>query len=114
MSFAQDLKILYHLALSPVRGRTHAERLESFYAGQAAHYDEFRKRLLHGRKELYQQILVPEDGVWVEMGGGTASNLEYLGGSVGRLRQAYVIDLSPSLLNVGRERIARQGWSNVT
>ena len=72
MSLGQDLKILYHLALSPVRGRTHEERLESFYAGQAAHYDEFRKRLLHGRKELYKRIPIPEGGVWLEMGGGTA------------------------------------------
>ena len=114
MSLAQDLKILYHLAVAPVRGRTHEERLESFYAGQAAHYDEFRKRLLHGRKELYERIPLPEDGVWVEMGGGTASNLEYLGANVAKLKQAYVVDLSPSLLNVGRERVARQGWTNVS
>ncbi len=35
MSFLNDLKILYHLALRPVRGRDHAERMESFYSGQA-------------------------------------------------------------------------------
>src|ERR671911_700620 len=35
MSFASDLKILYHLALKPVRGKDHAARMESFYSGQA-------------------------------------------------------------------------------
>jgi len=49
MGFYSDLKILYHLALKPVRGKDHAARMESFYAGQADAYDDFRKRLLHGR-----------------------------------------------------------------
>ena len=114
MSLAQNLKILYHLALAPVRGRTHEERLESFYAGQAADYDAFRKRLLHGREELYQRIPVPTGGVWVEMGGGTGSNLEYLGPSLQTIRKVHIVDLSASLLKVAGERIARLGWSNVS
>jgi S-adenosylmethionine-diacylgycerolhomoserine-N-methlytransferase len=114
MSLAQDLKILYHLALAPVRGQTHQERLESFYAGQAQHYDAFRQQLLHGRQELYERIPVPDNGIWVEMGGGTGANLEYLGPAISSLRKAYVVDLSPSLLTVARERIQRRGWTNVT
>ena len=54
MSFASDLKVLYHLTLSPIRGKTHAERLESFYGAQAGAYDDFRKRLLKGRQELFE------------------------------------------------------------
>ncbi len=113
MSFARDLKILYHLALSPIQGGSHQERLESFYAGQADDYDAFRERLLQGRRELYEAIPVHEGGVWVELGGGTASNLEHLGPRLASLRQLHVVDLSPSLLRVAESRCQRHGWGNV-
>lgn len=113
MGFLADLKILYHLALKPVRGKDHAARMESFYSGQAEAYDDFRKRLLKGRQEMYSAIPVPAGGTWIDMGGGTGANLEYLGESLGRLAKAYVLDLSPSLLAVARKRIADRGWSNV-
>src|SRR5947209_1900353 len=77
MGFASDLRILYHLALKPVRGKDHAARMESFYAGQAGAYDDFRKRLLKGRQELWNLIPPPPGGTWVDMGGGTGANLEY-------------------------------------
>lgn len=114
MSIAIELRTLYHLALGRVRGETHAERLESFYRGQAADYDAFRRRLLHGREELYTALEAPHDGVWIDFGGGTGSNFELLGSSLGHLRRAYIVDLAPSLLDVARARIARLGWNNVT
>src|SRR3954471_713131 len=77
MSFASDLRIIYHLALKPVRGKDHAARMESFYAGQAGAYDDFRKRLLKGRQELWNLIPPPPGGTWVDMGGGTGANLDY-------------------------------------
>jgi S-adenosylmethionine-diacylgycerolhomoserine-N-methlytransferase len=52
MSILSDVRTLYHLALTPIRGQTHADRLESFYRGQATSYDAFRQRLLPGRDEL--------------------------------------------------------------
>lgn len=113
MSILSDLKILYHLTMKPVRGKDHAARMESFYAGQAGAYDDFRKRLLKGREELWQELDAPEGGVWVDMGGGTGSNLEYFGDSIHRLSKVYVVDLSPSLLEVARKRAEQRGWSNV-
>lgn len=113
MSLAADLKILYHLTLSPVRGKTHAERLESFYKGQAEGYDAFRERLLHGRDELFSGLNVPEGGVWVDMGGGTGANLERFASRINRLKAGYVVDLSPSLLEVATKRIEQRGWSHV-
>ena len=113
MALLADLRVLYHLVLKPVRGDSHAERLESFYGGQAEAYDDFRKRLLRGRQELYDQIEVPDGGVWVEMGGGTGSNLEYLGDRIQKLSKVYVVDLSESLLNVAQKRASERGWSNV-
>ena len=68
---------------SGAKGKTHAERLDNFYSGQAKGYDDFRKRLLKGREELWAALAnpevgggVPEGGVWVDFGGGTGANLE--------------------------------------
>ncbi len=112
MGVFSDLKILYHFALKPVRGASHAARMESFYGGQAEGYDDFRKRLLKGREELYQSIDDQKDTVWVDMGGGTGSNLEYLGDRIEGLKKIYVVDLSPSLLKVADERMRHHGWEN--
>lgn len=113
MALLQDLKILYHLAVRPVRGKDHAERMENFYSGQAAAYDDFRKRLLHGREELYRQIELPAGGIWVDLGGGTGANLEFISDRVPELGRAYVVDLASSLLGVAAERFKQHGWSHV-
>lgn len=113
MGLFADLKIIYHLTMKPVRGKDHKARLENFYAGQANNYDDFRKRMLKGRQELWEAIDEPEDAVWVDMGGGTGSNLEYFGDRVNKLKKAYVVDLSPSLLEVARERTAEKGWDHI-
>ena len=85
MGLASDLKILYHLALKPVRGKDHAARMESFYSGQAEAYDDFRKRLLKGRQELWNLIQPPEGGTWIDMGGATGGNIEYFGERLNKL-----------------------------
>lgn len=108
-----NLKLLYRLALAPIRGASHPERLESFYRDQADHYDRSRAGLLHGRRGLMKSLPAPDSGVWVEMGGGTGENLEHLGGRLPRLSKVYVVDLSPSLLAVARRRKEALGWSNV-
>src|SRR3954463_6347044 len=113
MSLASDLRILYHLALKPVRGNDHAARMESFYSGQAGAYDDFRKRLLKGRQELWNTIPVPPGGTWIDMGGGTGANLEYFGAGIDRLNKIYLLDLSHSLLEIARQRVAAKGWTNV-
>lgn len=112
MAFFSDMKVLYHMLLKPVRGDNHAERMESFYGGQAGAYDDFRRRLLKGREELYQSIETPEDGIWVDMGGGTGSNIENLADNIDRLKKVYVVDLSESLLKVASDRFAERGWDN--
>ena len=113
MKLFADLKILYHMALKPVRGKDHAARLESFYSGQADNYDDFRNRLLHGREELWQALEAPQDGTWSDLGGGTGSNLEYFGDRLSTLKKIYLVDLSPSLLKIADQRIETKGWSNV-
>lgn len=112
MGLLADLKTLYHLVFKPIRGKDHAERLESFYGGQAEAYDAFRKRLLQGREELWRLVGVPEGGVWVDMGGGTGANLENFGAAIAMLHKVYIVDLSKSLLEVARRRFEARGWSN--
>lgn len=114
MAFFSDLKVLYHMLLKPVRGDSHAQRMESFYGGQAGAYDDFRKRLLKGREELYQSLPKPIGGVWVDMGGGTGSNIENLASHIDQLKQVYVVDLSTSLLQVATERFQKRGWNNAS
>jgi S-adenosylmethionine-diacylgycerolhomoserine-N-methlytransferase len=116
MSWLSDLRTISHIVLKPVRGKTHKERLDSFYGGQAADYDRFRQRLLQGRKEMVDRVAatLPESGgVWVELGCGTGSNLELLGERRAGLQRAVLVDLSSKLIGIASERAARLGWSNV-
>jgi S-adenosylmethionine-diacylgycerolhomoserine-N-methlytransferase len=113
MGLVSDLRVLYHMAVTPVRGATHAERLESFYRDQSGAYDDFRKRLLHGRQEMLAALDLPADGRWLDMGGGTGHNVEALGESRARLAEVTIVDLCPSLLKVADQRIQKHGWTNV-
>ncbi len=93
-------------------GNTHAERMESFYSAQANDYDEFRKKLLTGREELWKSLAVPDHGVWVDFGGGTGWNLESIDDQLHKLKKIYVVDLSTSLLGIARQRFEARGWEN--
>ena len=113
MGFASDMKILYHMLLKPVRGDSHAQRMESFYGDQAEGYDDFRKRLLKGREELWQTLPKDDGCIWVDLGGGTGANIENFGDSITKPEKIYVVDLSKSLLKVASDRFAKKGWTNV-
>ena len=113
MALLNDLRILYHLALRPVRGSNHAQRMENFYSGQAAGYDDFRKRLLQGREEVYSTLGKEGGRVWVDFGGGTGANLECIGDAIRTFDRIYVVDLATSLLEVVRARSDKNGWTNV-
>lgn len=112
-SILNDLRILWHLAAARVTGNTHEERLESFYKGQAHGYDAFRRRMLHGRPELFQHLTPVPGGVWVDLGAGTGENAEHWGPRLQEFGRAYLVDLSSSLLKVADERIRERGWTNV-
>jgi S-adenosylmethionine-diacylgycerolhomoserine-N-methlytransferase len=114
MGLWDDLRVLYEVNCKAIRGDTHAERLDSFYAPQARLYDGFREKFLHGRRELVARLPLSPGSIWVDLGCGTGSNLEYVAARIPELKQVYLVDLSESLLGVARERIERHGWSNVT
>jgi S-adenosylmethionine-diacylgycerolhomoserine-N-methlytransferase len=113
MGFVSDLGIVYHMIFARSGGGSHGDRLEAFYRTQAGAYDDFRRRLLHGRQEMMEALDLPEGASLIDMGGGTGSNFEYLGDRRRRCRSLTLVDLSPSLLKVARERVERNGWDNV-
>jgi S-adenosylmethionine-diacylgycerolhomoserine-N-methlytransferase len=106
-----DARILLQLARGSGRRGTHAERLQAFYRPQAAHYDAFRERLLHGREDLIRRLDPPPGATVVELGGGTGRNLEYFGPRLGSFARVEVVDLCPALLEQARKRCAR--WPGV-
>ncbi len=113
MGFVADMKILYHMLFKPVKGDSHAERMESFYGDQAQGYDDFRRRLLKGRELLWEKLPKDEGCVWVDMGGGTGANIENFGNDINKPSKIYVVDLSESLLQVAADRFKKHGWENV-
>lgn len=112
MELLNDIKTIYQLSLAKKTGTTHAERLESFYGPQAEDYDRFREKLLPGRKQFMQQ-LSDSSGVWIDFGGGTGSNLEYMQDHIKNFERIFLVDLSPSLLAQAKARVAKHGWDNV-
>ncbi len=99
-----DVQVLLHLARGQPRRGSHAERLQRFYAPQAARYDAFRERLLHGRGTL-MDWLAPRPGSRVmELGGGTGRNLDLLGPRLRDLESFELVDLCPALLAQARLR----------
>ena len=113
MGMLGDARTLFHLLTRSSKGTDHASRMESFYAGQADGYDDFRRRLLKGRQDLWDAIPTVNDGIWVDLGGGTGSNLDFFGDRISSFQRIYVVDLSKSLLDVARQRIHENAWSNV-
>ncbi len=113
MGLFSDLRVIYHMVFAKGGGDSHGARLEAFYRHQAGAYDDFRRRLLHGRQEMMRALELPDGGRLVDMGAGTGSNCESLGDRLGRLGRVFLVDLSPSLLRVADERVARHGWGNV-
>lgn len=91
----------------------HQTRLENFYKSQAELYDGYRHRMLHGRKPMIENMPAPSGGTWLDLGGGTGSNLEYFGPNLDHFARVTVLDLTPSLVAVAKDRVARNGWSNV-
>jgi len=114
MGIVSDFRILYHLVFSRSSGDSHGERLEAFYRQQAGAYDDFRKRLLHGREQLMQSLEVPAGATLLDMGGGTGANIEFLGDRRKQFGRITILDLTPSLLKVADERIRKNGWDNVS
>jgi S-adenosylmethionine-diacylgycerolhomoserine-N-methlytransferase len=68
--------------------------------------------MLHGRFPMIKAMPSPHQGIWVDLGGGTGSNLEYFGNNLGRWSKVVVLDLCPSLVDVAKKRVISKGWDS--
>lgn len=96
------------------------QALEAFYEAQAKIYDATRPALLKGREECLELIkshlTKTKDLVWIDLGGGTGYNVEKMNEILPlkeHFKAIFIVDLSPSLLQVARERFAAQGFTNI-
>jgi S-adenosylmethionine-diacylgycerolhomoserine-N-methlytransferase len=106
-----DARVLLQLLRGMPRNTDPAASLEAFYAPQAASYDRFRRRLLHGREELVRALPLGVGARLVELGAGTGSNLDLLADRLPGLARVDLVDLCPSLL--ARARARASGLPNV-
>jgi betaine lipid synthase len=67
------------LVASTLKVSGHAKDMEAFYKYQKEGYDSFREGLLHARPALMEAFPLKKGGgmVWIDIGGGTARNLEF-------------------------------------
>ncbi|KAK6464556.1 hypothetical protein DFJ63DRAFT_322236 [Scheffersomyces coipomensis] len=103
-----------------VKSKNQQQNLEQFYKNQAHIYDSTREFLLKGRKEClrlaYSHLSKKKDLVWIDVGGGTGSNIEYMNeiASISKnFKAVYLVDLSPSLCEVAQKRVEAHEWDNV-
>ncbi|KKK25827.1 hypothetical protein P175DRAFT_0502893 [Aspergillus ochraceoroseus IBT 24754] len=125
------LKFIYANFLKPHARGAHGQQdaLESFYRTQATVYDATRKRLLRGREDMLGLVaaqlkykvdnkeLRAGKAVWVDIGGGTGYNIEAMSAFLPVpefFSHVYLVDLSPSLCEIARQRFERLGWKNVS
>ena len=115
MNLKEEVKTLYQLVKPRQKGSNLKDRLNDFYGEQAHHYDDFRKRLLHGRETLMQTIppLPTKKPTWIDVGGGTGSNLEINRAFTEQCKSVTIVDLARPLLDQAESRIQKNGWNHV-
>lgn len=103
---AADWRTLWQMLRGQAQGGSQAGRLQAFYGPQAAHYDRFRERLLHGRAELIAKLDIGGGQHVVELGAGTGRNVEYYAEHAANLASLTLVDLCPALLHQAYQRAA--------
>jgi ubiquinone/menaquinone biosynthesis C-methylase UbiE len=96
------------LVASTLKASGHAKDMEAFYKYQKEGYDAFREGLLHARPVMMEAFPLKKDGkmIWVDIGGGTARNLEFFPIDVIKkyFKTIYIVDISASLLEMAQKR----------
>lgn len=96
---------------STLEAQGHAKDMESFYKYQKEGYDTFREGLLHARPALLEAFPLSNkrNMIWVDIGGGTARNLEFFPVEVIKryFKAIYIVDISASLLEIAQRRYVK-------
>lgn len=100
-----DIKTIFELIKPRRLIPDQEERLKDRYKDQAEHYDSFRERLLLGRAELISEV-VPKgfSGTWVDLGGGTGSNISKALENLGDAK-VYLVDMCEPLLEIAKSKL---------
>jgi hypothetical protein len=61
----------YHMLIKRWRGKTTRNGWRAFMAGRRRIMMLFASGMLHGREQMWSLLPRPEQGVWVDFGGGT-------------------------------------------
>ena len=100
-----DLRVLASMARGlPVQGSA-SQQLAGFYGAQAADYDRFRARLLHGRSDLIAALQLAAGQRVVEFGAGTGRNLDDYAALLPHLARVDLVDLCAPLLAQAQVRV---------
>ncbi|RMZ80151.1 hypothetical protein DV737_g3047, partial [Chaetothyriales sp. CBS 132003] len=70
-----------------------------------------------GQQSALESFYSAQKPVWYDIGGGTGYNIEVMDKLVGigaSFHHVYLVDFSPSLCAVARQRVERCAWTNVT
>lgn len=114
MSLFKTVYLLATFLMRPIRGATHAERLESFYGYQAQDYDAFRRTFLRGRDDLIVHLEFPVGGRWCDLGTGTGYLLAAADPAARQLAKVCLVDLCQPLLDQANARIVEADWTNAS
>ena len=68
--------------------------------------------MLHGKIKLMDNIIYKENEDILILGGGTGDILEYM--PINRLGNIHLTDITECLMNVARQRVIKNKWSNVS
>jgi betaine lipid synthase len=104
-----DINVMTAMTLHALRTE---KDVKAFYKSQGNNYDGFREALLPDRDLLLKYCLPWQRSpkVWLSVGCGTARDIEYV---VEHIKvtgcKVYLLDLSPDLLEMARERVENLG-----
>jgi S-adenosylmethionine:diacylglycerol 3-amino-3-carboxypropyl transferase/ubiquinone/menaquinone biosynthesis C-methylase UbiE len=117
LSFTDSLSIFANMMIQPFigLGLNNRDFMNHYYKKQAKHYDAYRQNMLHGKKPLMYSI------PWHNMAGkkvlllagGTGDLTDYFQSWIPSMTQVTISDISEPMIEVARERIKTNGWSNV-
>jgi ubiquinone/menaquinone biosynthesis C-methylase UbiE len=104
-----DIKTFLSMTLYPLitTKKNHQEDLYNFYKTQSKYYDNYRNRMLHGRQKLMTTIPFKKQSVYIDIGGGTGCNLEYIKSIIELFDVVYIIDICEPLLIIAQEKLKK-------